>query len=378
MTPMRVLIIDDDSALRQALRGALEEEKGTWEVEDRGFDGLGETLARFRPDMIVLDLVEGQIPGEQDTGNTSFEQIREMWFCPVVVYSAFPGRQRFDHPLVDGIAKGANTEEKVRDRLKAYRREASMIRDVHRDFDARIRFALRDSVHALRVQLEETTDGSADSVLPRAVRRLVAARADAGASEQGRLRAWERYVVPPLGRHLLTADLLRQADADWTKEEAFRLVLTPSCDLVPGRGELTDAEGILVARCEPLARLGRIEPTPGKSLTNTQKNGLRPILTEGMAGNHLAIPEFRGHVPLMVADLKRLELLERDRVRLEPSDGTAAGDGVFRRVASTDSPFREMVVWAYLRVSGRPGVPEIHVEEWLEDISRHFKARQKP
>ena len=81
---------------------------------------------------------------------------------------------------------------------------------------------------------------------------------------------------------------------------------------------------------------------------------------------------------MMVADLKRLELLEWDRVRLDPSGGTAAGDGVFQRVASTDSPFREMVVWAYLRVTGRPGAPEIHVEEWLEDISRDFAARQTP
>ena len=97
--------------------------------------------------------------------------------------------------------------------------------------------------------------------------------------------------------------------------------------------------------------------SPGNQLNRKQKERLQSIITEGMADKMLPIPEFVGKVPMMVANLGRLELLEWPV------------DEKFERVASTDSPFREMVVWAFLRVTGRPGLPEIDVDGWLENLS---------
>ena len=375
MKPVKVLIIDDNADLRETLNAELVEE-GEWEVEGQGFEDLGETLGRFRPDMVVLDILDGPVENGQDTGNTSFDQIRKTWFCPVVVYSAFPEKQNFSHPLVKTVTKGANTESEVRNFLTSFISEAKMIRGVHQDFDGRIREALRDSVQVLREQIGAPEDGLCEGILPRAVRRLVAARVDAGSSGEGKLRAWERFVVPPLGNHLLTADLLSSTSADEAlEEENFRLVLTPSCDLVPRSNGSCNAKHILVACCEKIGKLGNIELPSGRCLSSGMKNALRPILTEGMTGHLLPIPGFRGRVPLMVANLRRLELLEHDQVQLEPSNDQESLDGRFRRVVSTDSPFREMVVWAYLRVTGRPGLPEIDVEGWLEDISHHLERR---
>ena len=373
---MRVLIIDDDADLRRVLCATLAE-ADDWEVEDQGFEDVDETLSRFRPDMMVLDIVEGEAAGEldHDAGNTWFGRIRETWFCPVVVYSAFPARWTFDrHPFVEAITKGAGTEERVRARLRAFTPTAEMIRGVHGDFDARVREALRDSVHALRSQIEATEVGSSEhSTLARAVRRVVAARVDTGAAGESRLHPWERYVVPPLGQHLLAADLLRREGTDWKEVEEFRLVVTPSCDLAPRGGGPPSADRILVARCEQLGRLGTVEFRRGKSLSNREKDKLRPILTEGLAGSRVPIPEFRGHVPLMAADLRNLELLAWDEVRSEGAGGPSQEEKrVFQRVASTDSPFRELVGWAYLRVTGRPGMPEVYIERWLDDISAHF------
>ena len=379
---MKVLIIDDDADLRQVLRAALAEDVD-WEVEDQGFENVDETLARFRPDMMVLDIVEGEA-GEaldQNTGNTWFDQMRETWFCPVVVYSAFPARWSFNrHPFVETITKGAGTEEHVRDRLRAFTSTAEMIQGVHGDFDARVREALRDSVHALRSQLEAKETGSSkDSTLARAVRRVVAARVDTGAAGESRLHPWERYVVPPLGRQLLTADLLRREGADWKEVDEFRLVVTPSCDLAPRGGEPPNAGRILVARCERLGRLGTINLRRGKSLSNRERDKLRTLLTEGMVGSRVPIPEFRGHVPLMAADLRNLELLAWDEVRSETVGGPSPKEKrVFQRVASTDSPFRELVGWAYLRVTGRPGMPEVDIERWLDEISAHLQTVADP
>ena len=375
---MKVLIVDDDEAVRLSLRAQIE--KGDpWEVKDQGFDGLGEVLEEFRPDAVVLDLVEGDVTGEPAVGNRSFEQIHDRWFCPVVVYSGYGVRQKFKHPLAVAVSKRTGADLEVVRRLREFAPTAQVIRDVHRDFDDRIREALRDSVHVLRKQLGKTADGNDDAVLPRAVRRLVAARMDAAASGDGRIKAWERFVVPALGPHLLSADLLRRKEVAWTDPEAFRLILTPSCDLVPHGGSAPRAERILVARCESIRRLGEVEVNPGATLSKKQRDKLRPLLTEGIADGLLPIPQFIGHVPSMAANLKHLDLVGWDEVRLETEDGHAAADGAaFVRVASTDSPFRELVVWAYLRVTGRPGAPECDVDGWLDDISDATEGTGRP
>ena len=120
-----------------------------------------------------------------------------------------------------------------------------------------------------------------------------------------------------------------------------------------------------------------MELSAGKPLTQSQRKSLRPILTEGMLGQQLVVPEFRGHVPLMAANLKRLELIEWDRIDLlRDGDDETTPEPELLRVASTDSPFRETVAWAYLRVTGRPGVPEIDVDQWLDNISEHLESSE--
>ena len=385
---LRVLVIDDEEWVRTALESELEEEGSSvedgsqWEVRSQGFDGVGTALARFRPDMVVLDLVEGQIPDETDSGNQSFEQIWEAWYCPIVVYTSHADKRNFpEHDKVVQVIKGKGSDAQVLAELRNFIPVARMIRSVHEDFDRRIREALRDSVHTLRSQID-TGDGSPNSILGRAVRRLVAAQVDAGASESGHLEPWERFVVPPLGDHLLTADLLRRGDAEWCTEDAFRLVLTPSCDLVRRGSSPPKAEEVLVARCEPIGDLGALQLRPEEDLNGkkreSQRKRLRDMLREGIAGPYVPIPRFRGHVPLMVANLKRLELIPWDRIRGEiiPTSEDVGQEG-YRRVASTDSPFREMVVWAYLRVTGRPGVPEIDVAGWVDQIAGYLETGQQ-
>lgn len=47
----------------------------------------------------------------------------------------------------------------------------------------------------------------------------------------------------------------------------------------------------------------------------------------------------------------------------------------FERIASVDSPFRELVTWSYLQVAGRPGLPDRDLDEWAEGID---EARDTP
>lgn len=113
MTRLRVLVIDDDESVREGVRITLESAGGKppeqeWEVHDTDFSGARDHLLRVRPDAVVLDLVDGEPPDAQPRGNARFEEIRAKWFCPVVVYSAFPDEQDFSHPLVHTVVKAAD------------------------------------------------------------------------------------------------------------------------------------------------------------------------------------------------------------------------------------------------------------------------------
>ena len=362
----KVLIIDDDRPVRETLMDALQEQND-WRVEESEFDQAEDLLRTFRPDMIVLDLVVGLAQEGDPVGNQIFERIREIWFCPVVVYSAAVARKKFEHPLVKTVDKGEGSDIEVLQYLNEFRSIAERIYSIHSDFDVKIRTALHDSARHLPDDSYLTDDSH---VLMRNVRRLVAARTDIGSGENVKLEAWERFVMPPLGEHLLTADLLRKKGADWKDINDFRLVLTPSCDMVwreTKEGLKVNVDQILVACCEPLLKLGKVKLSG--ELSKNKKKTLRPILNEGISNSCIPIPCLNGCVPSMQANLKRLELIGWDKLCLGSSSIEGERDGCeYERVASTDSPFREMVVWAYLRVSGRPGLPNVDIDGWLEDI----------
>ena len=130
---------------------------------------------------------------------------------------------------------------------------------------------------------------------------------------------------------------------------------------------------VLVAKCEPIGELGDLQLRSEEGLSEgkkkSQRRRLRDFVREGINGPYVPIPRFLGHVPLMVANLKRLELIPWDRLQGDLARTEEdRGEDLYRRIASTDSPFREMVVWAYLRVTGRPGGPEVDVDDWVADI----------
>ena len=65
----------------------------------------------------------------------------------------------------------------------------------------------------------------------------------------------------------------------------------------------------------------------------------------------------------MTAELKRLQLI--DLKLIGEND-----ECEYCRVASVDSPFREMITWAYLQVTGRPGLPDRDFDDWADHIYR--------
>lgn len=76
----RILIVDDDPALRLLLRSALEPELETVEAED-GLDGI-RTFHRVRPDLVVVQAETSRLDGYE-----LLRRIRELGDTPVIVVS---------------------------------------------------------------------------------------------------------------------------------------------------------------------------------------------------------------------------------------------------------------------------------------------------
>jgi CTP synthase len=73
----------------------------------------------------------------------------------------------------------------------------------------------------------------------------------------------------------------------------------------------------------------------------------------------------------MAADFRNLELIGLKEIGNDNEP--------FLRVASVDTPFRELVAWAYITNAARPGLPDRDFESWADEIIANLsKPAPKP
>ena len=97
---MKVLIIDDEQAIRDALGRKLRREGFAVVVSGDGLDGL-RTFHAERPDLVILDIV---MPGGMD-GLTVCRRIREVADTPVMMLSA---QAVTEDDVIEGLNAGAD------------------------------------------------------------------------------------------------------------------------------------------------------------------------------------------------------------------------------------------------------------------------------
>jgi CTP synthase len=178
----------------------------------------------------------------------------------------------------------------------------------------------------------------------------------------GNLASWEQYIYPPVSKDLLLGDIIRLKSRDPNDPQSFSVVLTPSCDLATGEGRAAKVEQVLVTGCcapkqgikkTPLCRLKKKEELSA-SLAST-------LLTQGYHQSMVPFPSLKEKIPSMMADLRDLKLV--------PLRGIGSADGAqYERVASLDSPFRELISWAYMHTACRPGLPDRDYNSWAKEI----------
>ena len=380
-----VLIIEDDPSFAETLRTGLGEAGvSPISVEDTFGRGLS-ALEQRKPDVLVLDIYSGIPPDAIPEGREIWNRVWKYRFLPIVFTSAFlvPDLQaKTSHPLVKYVYKNdPNVDARqqvigfVRDALPVGREVSRMWESLGEEVTQAAQAVLTDLIAVVWSDLER--DPRRGERLRNAVRRRLRARMEAlNAETRLPLLPWEQYIVPPFGDHLRAADILRKRDMETTNPEAFRVVLTPTCDLVASEGQPARVTDVLTAVCVPISEFAPPARLPTKPTSSDFEEKSRKALSPPHQGGLTALPPLLSCVPHMAVSHRRLELIKLAEIDIGSSE---AGTGrPFLRVASVDSPFREQIVWAYLENAGRPGVPDRDWNTWCRGILGEIERLRAP
>ena len=313
------------------------------------------------------------MPESNKPGLETFSWIWESQFCPIIVYSAQPDLIPEDmskHPFIRTVQKGQNSDEQVKALLDALRPQMEAISEVEGLFLQAFSSCMRDvAPYAFKTYSSESEADKRKDLIVRMGRRRVAALADEQ-TQSGPLASWEQYIFPPVSSDLRLADILRKSGESADNPAAFRIILTPSCDLSASNNRKPKVVQVLVAQCCSIS-----EGLRGTSLSRYHNNGqwsfaklkdqVQTVLNQGYLEPIIPLPALAGEIPEMVANLHKLELI--------PLEAISSRTGEFERIASVDSPFRELVAWAYMRVGCRLGLPERDCGKWCEEIIEKMK-----
>ncbi|PJZ28318.1 response regulator [Leptospira kmetyi] len=358
---MKILFIEDDP---EAVTDAFElSVKSNWKPKILNFSEANEELQSFKPDVIILDLFKNS-PGtmHENAGESSFKFIWEKRFCPVVIYSSDPDSLPDDeeienHPFVKKVKKGKDSHKEVVSTIKSFENHVGALKETEAHFEQEMSTVLKKVAPNIFNFFEEPLRKDA---LTRACRRRLAASMDDYAAEGSFLANWEQYIFPVISKDLLLGDILFLKDSDHDKPENYFIILTPSCDLVNTAFRKPKVKNVLVAQCcsiEEGKNFSELLKTKDKEKL---KKKLRLALTAGYFDSLFPLPALRNLLPHMFANLKSLKLIPFEEIGDERTN--------YIRKASVDSPFREMISWAYTQVAGRPGVPDRNFDLWIKEM----------
>ena len=325
---------------------------------------LENTGIMVRSDRTLDILEDGGTANAQPTGNTVLDLIWKDYFCPIVVYSAhldlLEKGDWSDHPFVRPVQKGSGSEKQLEEVLNFFNPHISALRDAEGFLRNVFASAMRDVAPFAFLALED--EGDRKNVILRSGRRRVAAMMDETCSDD-KLASWECYIHPPVTQSLTLGDILMLKAGAATDALSFRVVLTPSCDLVKAGGRTPKVENVLVAKCiSANDGVNEIQKASKLEIPKLLKQLPTMVLSQGFFQRLIPFPELKAKIPTMMADLKKLELVPLDDIFSEEHPK-------YSRVASLDSPFRELVSWAYMQTACRPGLPDRDIDAWGEEIT---------
>lgn len=361
---LSVLFVEDDKEAITTILDRIDHDESGIERCVCDFHEAEEKIWSLRPDIVVLDLFEGPLLEGNNRGSEYLNIIWEQQFCPVVVHTGLPeALEGNENPFVQVLKKGQDSDEEVLKAIRCFEPHVQSLKEVDEHIRESFAFALQVVAPYAFDTFKEAKQRN-DAIL-RAGRRRLAALMDEHPEEGQELASWEQYLCPPISEDILLGDILKKTDKEGTDPSLFRVVLSPSCDLVSSGGRKRKVDEILVAECCSTKRglelmgLGNIGVRKLKDLLDS-------TLSRGYFETFVPLPALRSRIPTMLVNLRALELI--------PFCDVGSESERFQRVASLDSPFRELVSWAYMQVTGRPGVPDRDLESWRDEIVADYQS----
>ena len=357
---LRILFIDDEpESVAEAIH-SLEENISGLEHCTRNFEDGIDSIGSAPPDVVVLDIWKGNPQTSEANGSHVLDIIWDQQFCPVIIYSADPRiisqDQRYNHPLIRIVTKGSGSDVVILDAVTALQPHVKALKEGAETIRKAFARAMRDVAPDVFANFED--ENKRADIIVRAGRRRVAALMDEPLPQESSLASWEQYLCPPISSSPQLGDILRMSNASSNDPACYRVILTPSCDLVSSSDRKPKATQVLVAKCcsmkEGLRRIG-LHSNSTKDITK------HAVLSQGFFNAIIPFPGLPTKIPTMAANLRKLELIPFDKIGSTESTE-------FLRIASIDSPFRELIAWAYLQISCRPGLPERDLQSWAEEI----------
>ena len=360
---LKIVFVEDEEVSISPILHAIRQEEPDIEPHVLDFDQAEDGIRSLRPDIVVLDLWEGDASENKNRGSEHLDFIWEQQFCPVIIHSANPDIPPEQiNAFVREVTKGQHSPQRVLEAIRELRPHVQALKEAEEDVRDSFSIAMRD-VAPSTFDIFANDDQRRDAIR-RAGRRRLAALMDEPSAQGQVLASWEQYIYPPVSKFILLGDVLRKAEGDGTDSTSFRVVLTPSCDLDSSGRREAKVRDVLVAKCCSTRDGFDLTSLKGMTANKLKDRLMGVVLSRGYFETILPLPALQDRIPTMVANLRDLELL--------PLCDVGTGCKPFLRIASLDSPFRELVSWAYLQVSGRPGVPERDFESWRDEIMADY------
>ncbi len=367
---MRILLIDDQPDNVQAVLDEITQKLTESLCKVVNFDNTKADIESHNPQIIVLDLLKGTGAEKESIGFETHAYIWGTRFCPLIFYTAAPElvteQAAANHPFIRVVKKGADSEVLVLQCIQDFEPHIRALDDAEKEIRSAMNGALRDIAPRLFESVKD--DAERNEMLVRSARRRVAARMDedllTGSAASKGLKSWEGYLFPPVVEHLLMGDVIRKRKEDGKLASSYAVVLTPSCDLVRTEKRNPKVSRVLVSCCTTVDRL--LQDLNIQKWKSSDRGKLQSLLTTGYAQSCLPLPALPGVFPPMAVDFRNLQLIDIANI------GNA--DEEYERVASVDNPWRELLAWAYMLSSARPGMPDRDCETWADEIIALFPA----
>lgn len=376
---MRVLIIDDNEKDVKGIRDYCEDM--SWDCKITDFDQCYKEIMLFDPDVVVLDWAQN--PGDDSGGNV----LKSIWtngYRPVVIFSGIIDAFSLDDEyrnskLVEVHNKG--DEEPVLSFLNKYIEYYGALSSFREDMGKSVIEAFK----ALEPIQNSSMEYPGEEVIKYILSKRAVSFFDFQESEN-LLPPWAMYIYPPvLKKNLSVCDIIRRVETNTISEgigghSEYRIVLTPSCDMVANETREVRTTEVLCAKCVEINKFakefGKISGESNKVRKNVDR--MKSFLNAGYKDNLVPLPPLEGVLPNLIVDMKSLETNSLNKIAAsleEYRQNPANYDYI--RVCSIDSPFREQIVWAYLHNACRPGVPDRDMYAWIDMIARESSTQEE-